>query len=57
MACAGRRRGLAHQAKSKGLDGTHAALLAAADFKAITALGVHPLVPFLARMQIERERK
>ena len=44
-------------AKSKGLDGAHAALLAAADFKAITALGVHPLVPFLARMQIERERK
>ncbi len=43
--------------KSKGLDGAHAALLAASDFKAITALGVHPLVPFLARMQIERERK
>lgn len=44
-------------AQSKGLDGVHAALLAASDFKAITALGVHPLVPFLARMQIERERK
>ena len=26
------------------------------DVKAIVALGVHPLVPFLARMQIERER-
>ena len=46
--------GFAH---SKGLQGAHAALLAASDFKAITALGVHPLVPFLARMQIERERK
>jgi 2,3-dihydroxyphenylpropionate 1,2-dioxygenase len=44
-------------AQSKGLTGAHAALLAAGDFKGITALGVHPLVPFLARMQIERERK
>ncbi len=44
-------------AKSKGLEGTQAALLAASDFKAITELGVHPLVPFLARMQIEREAK
>ncbi len=42
-------------ATSMGLEGVHAALLAAADFKAIVALGVHPLVPFLARMQIERE--
>ena len=40
-----------------GLSGQHAVLLAASDFKAITALGVHPLVPFLARMQIEREAK
>ena len=44
-------------AQSRGLEGAQAALLAASDFKAITALGVHPLVPFLARMQIERERK
>ena len=44
-------------AKNRGLSGAQAALLAASDFKAITALGVHPLVPFLARMQIERERK
>jgi 2,3-dihydroxyphenylpropionate 1,2-dioxygenase len=44
-------------AQSKGLTGAHAALLAAGDFKGITALGVHPLVPFLARMQIEREGK
>ncbi len=44
-------------ATAKGLSGDQAALLAAADFKAITALGVHPLVPFLARMQVERELK
>ncbi len=44
-------------ARHQGLDGVHATLLAASDFKAIVALGVHPLVPFLARMQIERERK
>lgn len=43
--------------QSMGLSGQHAVLLAASDFKAITALGVHPLVPFLARMQIERESK
>jgi 2,3-dihydroxyphenylpropionate 1,2-dioxygenase len=43
--------------REKGLVGTQAALLAVGDFKAITALGVHPLVPFLARMQIERETK
>ena len=34
--------------REKGLVGTQAALLAVGDFKAITALGVHPLVPFLA---------
>lgn len=39
------------------VDGAQARLLAAFDAKAIVALGVHPLVPFLARMQIERERQ
>ena len=38
------------------VEGTQARLLAAFDAKAIVALGVHPLVPFLARMHIERER-
>lgn len=37
------------------LSSAHAALLAAADFPAIVALGVHPLVPFLARLALERE--
>ena len=40
-----------------GVGGEQARLLVAGDFKGIAALGVHPLVPFLARMQIERERK
>lgn len=35
----------------------HAKLLILKDFKAITALGVHPLVPFLARLQMEREQR
>ena len=35
----------------------HAKLLISRDFKAITALGVHPLVPFLARLQMEREQR
>jgi 2,3-dihydroxyphenylpropionate 1,2-dioxygenase len=34
----------------------HARLLQAGDFKAMVALGVHPLVPFLARLQLEREQ-
>jgi 2,3-dihydroxyphenylpropionate 1,2-dioxygenase len=38
------------------VEGTQARLLAAFDAQAMVALGVHPLVPFLARMQIERER-
>ena len=33
----------------------HAALLVAADYPAMVALGVHPLVPFLARLALERE--
>jgi 2,3-dihydroxyphenylpropionate 1,2-dioxygenase len=43
-------------AQSCGLPADHAALLKAGDFDAITALGVHPLVSFLARMQLEREK-
>ena len=33
----------------------HAGLLAASDYPAMVALGVHPLVPFLARLALERE--
>ncbi|MBC7780959.1 MAG: hypothetical protein H7125_12745 [Proteobacteria bacterium] len=33
----------------------HAALLEKRDFPAIVALGVHPLVPFLARLALERD--
>jgi 2,3-dihydroxyphenylpropionate 1,2-dioxygenase len=33
------------------------AALIALDVRAIVALGVHPLVPFLANMQIERQRR
>ena len=43
-------------ASAWNVEGLQAQLLAAFDVKAIVALGVHPLVPFLARMQIERER-
>lgn len=43
-------------AKTWNVEGTQAELLKAFNVKAIVALGVHPLVPFLARMQIERER-
>jgi 2,3-dihydroxyphenylpropionate 1,2-dioxygenase len=39
----------------RSLPDAHAALLAAADFPAMVALGVHPLVPFLARLALERE--
>jgi len=35
----------------------HAAMLLALDMNAMNATGVHPLVPFLARMQVERDRK
>ncbi len=40
-----------------GVAGEQARQLIANDFKGMVALGVHPLVPFLARMQIERERQ
>ena len=35
----------------------HATMLRALDMNAMTMAGVHPLVPFLARMQVERDRK
>ena len=38
------------------VEGLQAQLLTAFDVEAIVALGVHPLVAFLARMQIDRER-
>ncbi len=37
------------------LPDAHARLLLAGDFRAMVALGVHPLVPFLARLALERE--
>ena len=37
------------------LTAAHAGLLAASDYPAMVALGVHPLVPFLARLALERE--
>lgn len=39
-----------------GLDAGQTSALVSLDAKAFAALGVHPLVPFLARMHIERER-
>lgn len=43
-------------AQSYRVPGEHARLLIAGDFKAMVALGVHPLVPFLARLQMERDK-
>ena len=37
------------------LPAEHARLLLAGDFRAMVSLGVHPLVPFLARLALERE--
>jgi len=50
------RRDAAGFASASSLPAEHAKLLRAADFDAIVALGVHPLVSFLARMQLEREK-
>jgi 2,3-dihydroxyphenylpropionate 1,2-dioxygenase len=33
------------------------AALMALDTRAIVAMGAHPLVPFLANMQVERQRR
>jgi 2,3-dihydroxyphenylpropionate 1,2-dioxygenase len=38
------------------IDAKHATMLLALDMNAMTTAGVHPLVPFLARMQVERDR-
>ncbi|HLI11551.1 MAG TPA: hypothetical protein VKY65_08135 [Alphaproteobacteria bacterium] len=43
-------------AAEAGLSAEEAGPLAAMDQAAIVALGVHPLVPFLAKLQIDRER-
>ena len=50
------RRDAAGFAAASALSVEHARLLEAGDFRAIAALGVHPLVAFLARMQLERMR-
>jgi 2,3-dihydroxyphenylpropionate 1,2-dioxygenase len=44
-------------AVSVGVVGKQAEALIAMDLKAFVAMGVHPLVPFLANMHIERMRK
>jgi 2,3-dihydroxyphenylpropionate 1,2-dioxygenase len=38
------------------VEGSHVSLLVNFEVEALVALGVHPLVPFLARLQIERSR-
>lgn len=44
-------------AAAAGITGKQAQALIAMDMKALAAMGVHPLVPFLANMHIERARK
>jgi 2,3-dihydroxyphenylpropionate 1,2-dioxygenase len=44
-------------AAAAGIAGKQAEALIAMDMKALAAMGVHPLVPFLANMHIERARK
>ena len=43
-------------AEARGLDGAEAAALVSLEADAMAALGVHPLVPFLARLEIDHER-
>jgi len=43
-------------AASRGLDGAEAAALVSLEADAMAALGVHPLVPFLAKLQIDHDR-
>ena len=50
------RRDAAGFVQASSLPAHHAKLLQAQEFDAIVALGVHPLVSFLARMQLEREK-
>jgi 2,3-dihydroxyphenylpropionate 1,2-dioxygenase len=40
-----------------GLEGEQAAALVGMDLEALAAMGVHPLVSFLARMQLEQAKK
>lgn len=57
---AARARYLADRAAfagTAGLDGEQAAALVAMDLEALAAMGVHPLVSFLANMQLEQVRK
>jgi 2,3-dihydroxyphenylpropionate 1,2-dioxygenase len=51
------RRDAAAFAAGSALPADHAALLQSGNFDGMVALGVHPLVCFLARMQLEREAK
>lgn len=44
-------------ARAYRVEGEAAQLLIAGDFQTMVALGVHPLVPFLARLQMERDKK
>ncbi len=46
----------AGHAAACGLDGAEAAALVSLEADAMAALGVHPLVPFLAKMQIDHDR-
>ena len=43
-------------AASRGLDGAEAAALVSLEADAMATLGVHPLVPFLAKLQIDHDR-
>ena len=43
-------------AAQRGLDGAEAEALASLEADAMAALGVHPLVPFLAKLQIDHDR-
>ena len=44
-------------AAASGVDGAQAQALAAMDLKVLAEMGVHPLVPFLARMHLEHMRR
>jgi 2,3-dihydroxyphenylpropionate 1,2-dioxygenase len=44
-------------AAARGLEGADAEALASLDGETMVALGVHPLVPFLAKLQIDQDRR
>ena len=44
-------------ARAAGLEGEQAAALAAMDLEALAAMGVHPLVSFLANMHLEHDKR